>query len=96
MKVSARLLLDAIIFAVYHEKVQQKLNPIDAYSLFTAQSLSCSLDQISNGAYKLKIYFDYASLNNQVKDQDVEIDIIWSYPEGFSFDSIAIVERNSS
>ena len=95
MKVSARLLLDSILFAVHHEKVQQQLNPIDAYNVFTSQGLSSKIEAFdkTQGIYTIKVLFDYATLNNQITDQDVEIIVDWSYPQGFVLKDIKVIHH---
>ncbi len=93
MKVSAKLLVDAIYFVISNEVVQNKLNPIDAYTLFTSQKLSSSIIKEHNGLFTLKVYFDYASYDPMVKDQDVEVILEWSYPRGFRLKTVSVVEH---
>lgn len=92
MKVSVRLFIDALHYAISHSKVHNAVGPLDAYSVFSANSLNISLKEVKDSTYTVRIFFDFVSMTSET-DKDAEIIVKWSYPQGFQLVEVNIISH---
>lgn len=92
MKVSARLFIDALNYAINQQKVYEVLGPIDTYAVFSANAINISLVKSENSIYYVKVFFDFVSMSHE-NEGDVEIIVKWGYPQGFAIEEVKIIKR---
>jgi hypothetical protein len=94
MKLSGRILLDAIHFCLEKDEVKKNLGPIDFDPNNTAYQLISKINDVQENKVLIEIKFDYISINQAPKPNDIIVQIIWFGKEiGFVLEHIDLINE---
>ena len=93
MNIKSKVLFEAIEFVDKNEKIRDWIERRDKSERVSAKSLKSELINISHEHKKLfiRIYIDFLERVENVKLEDIVIDLNWSKDKGFKIENVRSV-----